>query len=103
MGSIKFIEIETVFDLHEQGIQRFGGSRRLRDQGMIESALGAAQNAFYYGTRMFSKSLPPMRTISRKRRRSWMETNVSASPSRLCFSRATVIWESLTRTRSTRL
>ncbi|MGI8438364.1 MAG: type II toxin-antitoxin system death-on-curing family toxin [Chthoniobacterales bacterium] len=49
MGSIKFIEIETVFDLHEEGIQRFGGSRGVRDRGMIESALGAAQNALYYG------------------------------------------------------
>lgn len=46
---IKFIEIETVFDLHEDGIRRFGGSRGVRDQGMIESALGAARNAFYYG------------------------------------------------------
>lgn len=49
MASIKFIEIETVFDLHEEGIRQFGGSSGVRDRGMIESAVGAAQNAFFYG------------------------------------------------------
>ena len=49
MASIKFIEIETVFDLHDEGIRRFGGSPGIRDRGLIESALGAAQNAFYVG------------------------------------------------------
>lgn len=45
----KFIALETVLDLHEEGIRRFGGSAGIRDHGLIESALGAAQNVFYYG------------------------------------------------------
>ena len=49
VAPIKFIEIETVFDLHEDGIRQFGGSPGIRDRGLIESALGAAQNAFHYG------------------------------------------------------
>lgn len=37
-----------MLDLHEEGLRRFGGSLGIRDRGLIESALGAAQNAFYY-------------------------------------------------------
>ncbi len=48
MAAINFIALGTIFDLHENGINRFGGTRGVRDRGLIESALGAAQNAFYY-------------------------------------------------------
>jgi death-on-curing protein len=46
--SPNFVSLETVLDLHQSGLERFGGSAGIRDLGLIESALGAAQNAFYY-------------------------------------------------------
>jgi hypothetical protein len=49
VAAVTFIEIETVFDLHRAALRRFGGSGGVRDRGLIESALGAAQNAFFYG------------------------------------------------------
>ena len=48
MRSPEFVSLETVLDLHEEGLRRFGGTAGIRDLGMIESALGAAQNAYYY-------------------------------------------------------
>ncbi len=45
----EFVSLETVLDLHQEGLRRFGGSSGIRDLGLIESALGAAQNAYYYG------------------------------------------------------
>lgn len=44
----EFVALETVLDLHEDGLRFFGGSPGIRDRGAIESALGSAQNAFYY-------------------------------------------------------
>lgn len=49
MRSPEFVSLETVLDLHEEGLRRFGGAAGIRDLGMIESALGAAQNEYYYG------------------------------------------------------
>lgn len=49
MADRELIGIETVLDLHEEAIRRFGGARGIRDRGAIESALGAAQNVFFYG------------------------------------------------------
>ena len=49
MRSPEFVSLETVLYLHEEGLSRFGGAAGIRDLDMIESALGAAQNAFYYG------------------------------------------------------
>jgi death-on-curing protein len=45
----EFLDTETVFKLHSGSLQRFGGADGLRDRGLIESALGSAQNTFYYG------------------------------------------------------
>ena len=43
-----FLSFEDVLEIHEDSLQAYGGSSGLRDQGMVESALGSAQNAFYY-------------------------------------------------------
>ena len=34
--------------LHDLGLARFGGSAGVRDDGLIESALASAKNAFFY-------------------------------------------------------
>ena len=38
-----------VLDLHQLGLERFGGAHGVRDQDAIEAAIGAAQNAYFYG------------------------------------------------------
>lgn len=40
---------EVVSILHEQSLAEFGGSPGLRDEGLLESALGRPQNLFAYG------------------------------------------------------
>jgi death-on-curing protein len=44
-----FVGIDVVLDLHQAGLLRFGGASGLRDRGAVEAALGAAQNAYFYG------------------------------------------------------
>ena len=38
-----------VLYLHDESLRRFGGSAGIRERGLIESALGSAQNVFWYG------------------------------------------------------
>jgi death-on-curing protein len=45
----EFLTLDEVLFLHDESIRRFGGSYGLGDQGLVESALGAAQNTFHYG------------------------------------------------------
>jgi prophage maintenance system killer protein len=45
----EFLDTETIFKLHSVSLHRFGGTEGVRDLGLIESALGSAQNTFYYG------------------------------------------------------
>jgi death-on-curing protein len=40
------LSVEEVLDLHEQLVQRFGGSHGLRDLGMLESAVAMPQAGF---------------------------------------------------------
>jgi len=40
---------EVVFAAHEQSLARFGGSAGLRDEGLLDSALGRPLNLFAYG------------------------------------------------------
>ena len=44
-----FVTLEQVHLLHERSLREHGGSPGVRDHGLIESALGSAQNAFFYG------------------------------------------------------
>ncbi|MDX2040089.1 MAG: type II toxin-antitoxin system death-on-curing family toxin [Acidobacteriota bacterium] len=46
--ALLFLTKEEVLQLHEQGIEEFGGSYGLRDEGALESALLAAENRAYY-------------------------------------------------------
>ncbi|TDU71046.1 death-on-curing protein [Prosthecobacter fusiformis] len=45
----EWIEKETVLGLHEQSLYEHGGSSGIRDEGMLDSALGKPQNVFAYG------------------------------------------------------
>lgn len=45
----KFFTLEEVLYLHDESLHRFGGIEGIRDRGLIESALGSAQNAYWYG------------------------------------------------------
>jgi death-on-curing protein len=49
MAEPEFIGWEVVLQLHEESLRRFGGSAGIRDRSLIESALGAAQNTYFYG------------------------------------------------------
>jgi death-on-curing protein len=40
---------EVVFTLHEQSLAQFGGSAGVRDEGLLDSALGKPHNLFAYG------------------------------------------------------
>ena len=44
-----FLTRAQIDRLHEKGLKKFGGSSGIRDEGLIQSALGSAQNAYYYG------------------------------------------------------
>ena len=43
-----FLKVEGVQRLHDQQIERFGGSPGLRDQGLLESAAARAENTATY-------------------------------------------------------
>jgi len=47
----KFLSLAEVMYLHDQSLARYGGSAGIREPGLIESALGSAQNAIciWYG------------------------------------------------------
>ena len=45
----KFLKLAEVLYLHDESLARFGGSSGVREPGLVESALGSAQNAFWYG------------------------------------------------------
>ena len=43
------LDVEIVIDLHAEQLALFGGPDGIRDQGMLESALGRPINKFTYG------------------------------------------------------
>jgi death on curing protein len=45
----RFLKLAEVLYLHDESLTRFGGSSGVREPGLVESALGSAQNAFWYG------------------------------------------------------
>ena len=45
---IVFVSPEEALELHQDSIEKFGGSHGLRDDGAFESALRAAENRHYY-------------------------------------------------------
>lgn len=44
----RFLDVDAVLRLHHEQIETFGGSEGIRDQGLLESALGAAEQNFGY-------------------------------------------------------
>lgn len=44
-----WLEVEILIDLHAEQLALFGGPDGIRDQGMLESALGRPINKFTYG------------------------------------------------------
>ncbi len=42
----RFLSIEEVLEIHDEMIDRYGGSAGLRDQGLLESAVAAPQSGF---------------------------------------------------------
>ena len=45
-SEIRFLSLEDVLALHEMQIERYGGARGIRDQGLLESAVGMPQASF---------------------------------------------------------
>lgn len=41
---LTFLSVEDVLSLHEDGINTWGGTHGIRDRGVLESAVAAAQN-----------------------------------------------------------
>ena len=44
-----WLTLELVIAIHEEQLREFGGPPGIRDRGMLESALGRAQNKWSYG------------------------------------------------------
>jgi death-on-curing protein len=44
-----WLDVEIMIDLHAEQLALFGGPDGIRDQGMLESALGSPINKFTYG------------------------------------------------------
>jgi death-on-curing protein len=44
-----WLDVEILIDLHAEQLALFGGPDGIRDQGMLESALGRPVNKFSYG------------------------------------------------------
>jgi death-on-curing protein len=42
----EFLELEDVFELHAESIERYGGDSGVRDQGLIESAVAVPRQSF---------------------------------------------------------
>jgi len=45
----RFPSKQAVLLVHREQIERFGGASGLRDEGLLESALGAAEHCWHYG------------------------------------------------------
>ncbi len=45
----RFLELKEVLYLHDESLERFGGATGIREIGLVESALGSAQNSYWYG------------------------------------------------------
>ena len=49
MDEPRFLTLDEVLYLHDESLARFGGIAGVGDLGLIESAMGSAQNAYWYG------------------------------------------------------
>ena len=53
MSANFFITKSLALQIHQQQIDRFGGASGLRDEAMLESALGAALQSWHYTADIF--------------------------------------------------
>ncbi len=58
MKDPRFLALAEVFDIHADQVRRYGGSSGVRDQGMLESALGQPSAGF--GGEYFHKDIYEM-------------------------------------------
>ena len=49
MSQPEFLSFEIVCLFHSRSISRYGGTHGVRDKGMVESALAAAENVYWIG------------------------------------------------------
>ena len=72
---LQFLTRAEVDELHEDSLRAFGGISGVRDDSLVESAMGAALNEhFYGGGDVFAVALPTHSTL-RRIRPSWTGTN----------------------------
>jgi len=45
----RFLTLDEVLYIHGESLKRFGGSAGIGNPGLVESALGSAQNPYWYG------------------------------------------------------
>ena len=48
MSEPVFLDFGHIEEIHQASLEAYGGSPGIRDQGLIESALGSAMNTFFY-------------------------------------------------------
>ncbi len=53
MAELFFISKALALQIHRQQIERFGGTLGIRDEALLESALGAAQQTWHYSGDIF--------------------------------------------------
>ncbi|OAI12020.1 hypothetical protein A1507_19440 [Methylomonas koyamae] len=53
MAKLFFISKSLALQIHSQQIARFGGALGIRDEALLESALGAAQQTWHYSGDIF--------------------------------------------------
>ncbi len=53
MAQLFFISKSLALQIHSQQIERFGGTLGIRDEALLESALGAAQQTWHYSGDIF--------------------------------------------------
>jgi len=45
----RFLKLAEILYLHDESLARFGGLSGVRELGLVDSAMGSAQNTFWYG------------------------------------------------------
>jgi death-on-curing protein len=56
MNELFFIKKSLALKIHEQQVQRFGGGDGVRDEQLLESALGAAQHTWHYTDNVYDSA-----------------------------------------------
>jgi len=65
MAELFFISKSLALKIHQQQIERFGGLSALRDEALLESALGAAQQTWHYTVDIYQTAAQYCYSIAR--------------------------------------